>query len=104
MRRLDTADADFEQALAQLRRAPAGDDGDVETVVAAIIADVAARGDAALLEYTARFDKLSAPDVAALEIPAARRRAALQAIDPAQREALEFAAARVREYHAPTTK
>ncbi|MAT94737.1 MAG: histidinol dehydrogenase [Halioglobus sp.] len=100
MRRLDTADADFEQALAQLRRAPAGDDGDVETVVAAIIADVAARGDAALLEYTARFDKLSAPDVAALEIPAARRRAALQAIDPAQREALEFAAARVREYHA----
>lgn len=99
MRRLDTADADFEHALAQLRQAPAGDGGDVEAVVAAIIADVAARGDAAVLEYTARFDDLSASSVAALEIPAERRRAALQAIDPAQRNALEFAAARVREYH-----
>lgn len=99
MRRLDTASADFDRALAALRTWPDAADGEVERAVAAILADVAARGDAAVLDYTARFDELDAACVADLEIDAARRRAALDAIEPQQRSALEHAAERVRSYH-----
>jgi histidinol dehydrogenase len=67
--------------------------------VAAILADVQARGDAAVLEYTQRFDGLQAETVAALELTRDELRAALDAITPAQRRALEAAAARVRSYH-----
>ena len=58
-----------------------------------------ARGDAAVLEYTARFDRLRADSVAELEITAAEMRAAFAALPPAERAALEFAAGRVRAYH-----
>ncbi len=99
MRRLDTADADFEGELAALRHSADAADPSIEAGVAAIVADVAARGDAALLEYTARFDGVEAASVADLEIPPARLAAALDAVDPVQREALEYAAARVRDFH-----
>ncbi len=98
VRRLDTAQPDFEAQLAALRWS-AEADASIDAAVAAIIADVRARGDAALLEYTARFDGLQAAGAAALEVPAAALAAALQAIAPAQRAALETAAERVRTYH-----
>jgi len=88
-------DADFQRVL----HWSAETDHAIEERVAAILADVQARGDAALLEYTLRFDGLGAPSVAALEITRAELLAALDAITPAQRAALEAAAQRVRSYH-----
>jgi histidinol dehydrogenase len=67
--------------------------------VASILDDVKARGDAALLEYTQRFDGLAASSVAALEITQDELRSALDAITPAQRSALDAAARRVRSFH-----
>ena len=58
-----------------------------------------ARGDAALLEYTQRFDRVQAGSAQALEIPKADWHAALAALPAAQRDALQAAAARVRAYH-----
>lgn len=99
MQRLDTCDNDFASRLAALTAQQDEGNREVEQTVAAIIADVAARGDAAVLEYTARFDRLEAASVAALEVPARRRLEALNGISAARREALEYAADRVRSYH-----
>ena len=99
IRRLDTSAPDFEAAFQHLQHWSAETDAEIETRVAAILADVRARGDAAVLAYTARFDGLQATSVAALEIGQAELRAALEAITPAQRSALEAAAQRVRDYH-----
>ncbi|MFN9490908.1 MAG: histidinol dehydrogenase [Betaproteobacteria bacterium] len=99
MRRLSTTQADFESRLASLLAFESAQDPQVETAVAAILDEVRTRGDAAVLEYTARFDGVTAPSVAALEIPASELRAALGRIPATRREALEAAAARVREYH-----
>jgi histidinol dehydrogenase len=67
--------------------------------VAEILADVKARGDAAVLEYTQRFDGLAASDMKALELTAAELKAAFEGLPAAQREALQSAASRVRSYH-----
>jgi histidinol dehydrogenase len=99
IRRLDTAQPDFDAALARVLHVAEETDSAIEQRVAEILADVQRRGDAAVLEYTARFDRLQAESVAALEIGAAELSAALDAITPAQRSALEAAAARVRSYH-----
>ena len=99
MQRLATTDADCAARLAALTEWEAGLDAAVEQAVAGILADVRARGDAALLEYTARFDRLQLASAAELEIPRVRIDAAWAAIPVAQREALEQAAARVRSYH-----
>lgn len=99
MQRLATTDADFALRLAALTEWEAGLDATVEQTVSGILADVRSRGDAALLEYTARFDRLQLASAAELEIPRERIDAALAAIPAAQREALEQAAARVRSYH-----
>ena len=99
LRRLSTADADFEPALQRLLHWSAETDRAIEERVAQILADVRARGDAAVLEYTARFDGLQAASMAALEIDRSELQAALALITPAQRAALEQAAARVRSYH-----
>ena len=97
--RLSTAAADFQARFERLRHWSADADAAIEQAVASILADVRKRGDAAVLEYTARFDGLRAESVAALEIPRAELTAALSAITPAQRAALEAAAARVRAFH-----
>jgi histidinol dehydrogenase len=99
MQRLATTDTDFAARLAALTEWEAGLDAEVEQTVAGILKDVRARGDAALLEYTARFDRLRLATAAELEIPRERMEAALAVIPAAQREALEQAAARVRSYH-----
>jgi len=99
LRRLDSASPSFDAGLAALTAFEAAQDPAIDAAVAAIVADVRARGDAALLEYTARFDRLHAPSVAALEIAPAETSAAFETLPAAQRDALEVAAARVRAYH-----
>ncbi len=97
--RLDSADAGFDAALQGLLHWSDETDAAIEQRVAAILADVRARGDAALLDYSARFDGVHAAAVAELEIGVAELRAALDQITPAQRDALQAAAGRVRDYH-----
>jgi histidinol dehydrogenase len=99
MQRLDTRAADFDTRLEALTHWQEELDQSVTETVTAIIADIASRGDAALLEYTARFDRLPVAAVAELEVSHQRQAAALEAIDAQHREALEYAAERVRSYH-----
>lgn len=99
LRQLATSDAHFEAQFAQLRHWSAEEDAAIEERVATILADVRHRGDAALLDYTARFDGLHAPSVAALELSRAEMQAAFDSLPTAQREALQAAAQRVRSYH-----
>ena len=99
LRRLDTRSADFEAALAQLRHWSGEADAAIEARVAEILAEVRTRGDAAVLEYTARFDGLAAASMAELTLTPGEMRAAFEALPAAQRDALQAAAARVRSYH-----
>ena len=96
---LNTLDAGFEAAFAARLHWSADTDAAIEQRVAGILADVQQRGDAAVLAYTQRFDGLQAADVRALEITQAELQAALDSLPTAQREALQAAAARVRQYH-----
>jgi histidinol dehydrogenase len=99
IRALNTQAADFETRFEQVLHWSADTDHAIEERVAGILADVRDRGDAAVLEYTQRFDLLQANSVAALELTREELRAALDQITPAQRQALEAAAERVRDYH-----
>ena len=99
LRQLATSAADFEAEFARVLHWSAETDAAIEGRVADILADVEKRGDAAVLEYTQRFDGLAASSMAELEITQAELQAALAQITPAQRSALEAAAARVRDYH-----
>jgi histidinol dehydrogenase len=99
LRRLDSTMSGFADELAALVAFESAQDPAVDATVAGIVADVRARGDAALLEYTQRFDRVAAASVAALEITAAEMRGAFDALPADQRAALETAAARVRAYH-----
>ncbi|MBI2509110.1 MAG: histidinol dehydrogenase [Betaproteobacteria bacterium] len=99
IRRLATTQLDFELLFAQLLGFESAQDPTVDAEVAAILADVKARGDAALLEYTRRFDRLEAASVAALEVPRAALEWALGQIPKAARGALQTAVRRVRAYH-----
>jgi len=98
MQQLNTNDKDF---WAQLDAALAWEsvsDGQVFNVVSDIIANVRQRGDAAVVEYTNQFDRMQVSRMAELEISAEQMQAALNKIPSAQREALEVAATRVRDY------
>ena len=97
--RFSTASADFDAQLQAKLVWSAQTDTAIEARVAEILADVQLRGDAAVLEYTQRFDHLAAANVAALELSQAEFKAAFDAITPAQRDALQAAAARIRSYH-----
>jgi len=99
IRRLATTQPDFDARLAELLSFESAQDPQVEATVAAILADVKARGDAALLEYTRRFDRVEAANVASLEVPKAELQKAKRRIDKTTRNALEAAARRVRAYH-----
>lgn len=98
MQRLKTTDVDFWSRLEQLTAWEGVADTTVTATVQAILAEVRARGDVALLEYTRRFDRLDAVQAADLEIPAERLQQALHRISANQRTALESAAARIRAY------
>lgn len=97
--RLSTAAATFEADFAARLHWSADTDAAIEQRVADILADVHKRGDAAVLEYTARFDGLSVPALSALELTQSELKAAFDALPAAQRNALQAAAARVRSYH-----
>jgi histidinol dehydrogenase len=97
--RLCTADADFEAHLQQRLHWSADTDAAIEQRVADILADVQARGDAAVLDYTERFDGLSAASVTELELSQAELKSAFDGLPAAQRDALQQAADRVRRYH-----
>jgi len=99
LRQLDTTRSDFEAEFERLRHWSAETDASIEERVADILADVRDRGDAAVLEYTARFDGVQAASVAELELTRDELKLAFDAITPAQRSALEAAAARVKAYH-----
>ncbi len=96
---LRTTDADFEVRFQARLHWSADTDAAIEQRVADILADVRTRGDAAVLDYTNRFDGLSATGMAELELTQAELRAAFDGLPAVQREALQAAAARVRRYH-----
>jgi histidinol dehydrogenase len=99
MRVLSTESTDFEIQFQRVLHWSAQADAAIEERVAAIVQDVQTRGDAAVLEYTQRFDGLQASSVAEFEISQTELQAALQQVTPAQRHALEVATQRVRDYH-----
>ncbi len=96
---LHSSAPDFAAALKARLHWSAAEDSAIEGRVAEILAAVQSRGDAAVLEYTARFDGLPAQSVADLELSAAELKAAYDGLPAAQREALTEAATRVRSYH-----
>ena len=96
--RLNSTDPDFQSRLDRLLAWEAVSDAQVESTVRAILADVRARGDAAVVEYTNRFDRTHADSMADLEIPLARLQDALTTIPDDHRVALERAAERIRVY------
>ncbi|MEK7262198.1 MAG: histidinol dehydrogenase [Pseudomonadota bacterium] len=99
LRILKTTEPGFDAAFAQLRARAQTADPEVEARVRAILDDVRARGDAALLDYTRQFDRREAVSVTELEIPRVRLREAARALTKEQYEALANTAERIRAYH-----
>ena len=99
VRTLDTRSPQFEAQFRELTAPATAFDRDIDQQTEAIIEDVRRRGDAALLEYTMRFDRVSAQSVAELEIPGPDLRAAFEAVTPQARGALQAAADRIRSFH-----
>lgn len=99
IRRLSSAQADFLEKFSELVAVDASVDPEITRRAEAIVEDVRARGDAAVLEYTARFDRLPAEKLSDLVITAEEMRRALETLPSEQREALEAAARRIRVFH-----
>ncbi|TRZ57825.1 MAG: histidinol dehydrogenase [Rhodocyclaceae bacterium] len=99
MRRLSTREPEFLAQLDALLAFESSADAGIERSVAEILANVRTLGDAAVLDYTRRFDQLDARTMAELELPQAELAAAFESLPEAQRSALERAAARIRGYH-----
>ncbi len=99
IKRLNSSDAGFQSQLDELLAWESVSDDAVFNTVKGILADVRRRGDEAVLEYTKKFDRLDVSSMADLTIDADRLKKAYDIIEPEQREALETAAKRVREYH-----
>ena len=99
LRSLDTRAADFDVALQALLTWSADTDESIETAVRAIVADVRARGDAAVLEATRRFDRLEVGSMDALELRREDFAAAFATLGSEQREALTQAASRIQAFH-----
>lgn len=99
IKRFSSSDVDFKQRLDALLAFESAQDVSVDQAVAAILADVKARGDAAVVDYTNRFDRLNVKTLAELELSRGELQTALNGLPKDQREALEFAATRVRSFH-----
>jgi len=97
--RLSTTDPDFDARLKALTAFDSTFDDKVETEVAAILASVRSRGDAAVLEYTERFDGIKVARLADLELSRRELGKARSGLKRGERHALEQAAARIRKYH-----
>jgi histidinol dehydrogenase len=96
--RLDASAPGFEKDFSAFLGRNRDTDENVDRVVADIVADVRARGDAALVEYTRKFDKVDT-DAKGLRIYDAERRAAAARVPAAQRAALDFASRRIEAFH-----
>ena len=99
IRRLSSAEADFRKKFSELVAVDASVDPEITRRAEAIVEDVRERGDAAVLEYTARFDRLPAEKLCDLMITAEEMREALETLPPEQRASLEEAARRIRVFH-----
>ena len=99
LRELDSRAPGFDRELDALIRFEAAQDPAIDDAVAAIIADVRSRGDAAVLEYTARFDGIAASRMAELTVDRPEMQRAYDTIGDDERGALEAAAARIRDFH-----
>ena len=99
IRRLSTIEPTFDADLKALLAFETAQDDSIDVVVANILKDVKNRGDAAVLEYTNRFDKTSASHLSELEISQVELQAALNSLPTEQRQALQAAADRVKSYH-----
>ncbi|HSG87725.1 MAG TPA: histidinol dehydrogenase [Pseudomonadales bacterium] len=99
LKRLDARADGFDAELDALLHWDMGENAEVSRVVREVLARVRAEGDAAVLELTRRFDRVDAASLAELEVPAAELQAALASLPVAERDALQFAADRVRAYH-----
>lgn len=99
IRRLSSAEADFQKKFSELVAVDASVDPEITRRAEAIVDDVRERGDAAVLEYTARFDRLPAEKLSDLVITAEEMRQALETLPEEQRTALEEAARRIRVFH-----
>ncbi len=99
IQRLSTVDADFLSKLKALLAFEAAADENIERTVANILADVKTRGDAAVIEYTNKFDRLAAKAMIDLELRKTELQAALDGLSVERRAALEAAAARIKAYH-----
>ena len=98
-RKLDAAAPGFERDFTAFLGRNREADENVDRTVAEIVADVRRRGDAALIDYTRRFDRVDVATAAGLRIPEAERRAAAATVPAAQREAIAFAARRIEAFH-----
>ena len=99
IRRLSTATPNFDAELKALLALEAEQDASIERTVLDILADIRQRGDAALLEFTRKFDRLEVHDAHQLELPRAELEQALASLSQEQRDALETAAQRIRAFH-----
>ena len=99
LRRLNTRDPEFLAHLTRLLAFDDSTDGAIETAVAEIVANVRLLGDAAVLDYTRRFDQVEVASMAQLELPASDLAAAFATLPEARKTALRTAAERVRAYH-----
>ena len=99
LRTLDTRDAGFDAALDALVAFEVAQDATIDAAVARIVDDVRVRGDAAVLEYTRRFDHVDAATIGELAIDARAMREAYAVLPAEQRSALEVAAHRIRDFH-----
>jgi len=99
IKRFSTKQSDFNAQLTRLLAFEETADEKLEATVAGILADVKRRGDAAVLEYTRKFDRLPLADAAEMELPRDELRAAFDGLPAEQRSALEQAAQRVTDYH-----
>jgi histidinol dehydrogenase len=95
---LNYSDADFYQQLDDVLAWEASIDGNIAKIVADILADVKKRGDAAVIEYTNKFDRMDLTEAKEFELDKTKLQAALDSIDPEQHKALELAADRIRRY------
>lgn len=99
LRRLNSCSSDFSQQLDQLLAFETAQNPQVDATVATIIDEVRQRGDAALVDYSRRFDKVEAHSMADLTISQERLQQAYDSLQPEVRQALTQAAERVRRYH-----
>ena len=99
MKLLNSSAADFYSSLDALTQHAGALDDTVDATVAKILADVRVRGDAAVLDYTRKFDRLAASSMATLELSKDEMKAAFDALDPELKSALMLARDRIETYH-----